>query len=193
MGDRIIVRRHGHALVPVGPHDIEALQELPNGRELAANVVVPRNIKLHRKAFAMLNLTFDYWQPSNLVSSVEQQTVNRLSAFLVRSGLDGEAVKALCSEFMGHLERSRESLEGEKSREAFREFITIEAGYFDIVLTPGGPRKRAKSWRFGSMDDQTFSAMYSAIFAACWRLVLSQHFDSADEAEAAAEQLLQFD
>lgn len=193
MAKRIIVRRQGNALVPVGPSDVDALQALPTDRELAAEVVVPRNVRLHRKAFALAHLAFSYWEPKNLVTNVERHTVGQLGKFLAASGLERDTVRSLCVEFLRHLDRRRQTLEAEKSFDAFREFITIEAGYFDVVLTPSGPRKVAKSWRFASMDDTTFAAFYGALFSACWRLVLAQHFDSETEAEAAAEQLLTFD
>lgn len=193
MAERIIVRRQGNALVPVDQQGIDALHKLPTDREMAADVVVPRNIRLHRKAFALLQLAFSYWEPANFVTTVEKTTVGQLGKFLVARGLERETVRALCVEFLRHLNSRRQTLEAEKSFESFREFITVEAGYFDVVLTPAGPKKVAKSWRFASMDETTFSNFYRALFNACWRLVLSQHFDSEDEAESAAEQLLTFD
>lgn len=193
MAERIIVRRQGNALVPVDKQGIEAVLRLPKDKELAADVVVPRNVRFHRKAFALLQLSFSYWEPKNFVTAVERNTVASLGKFLVSRGLDRDAVRALCEEFLRHLNSRRQTLEAEKSFEAFREFITVEAGYFDVVLTPAGPKKVAKSWRFASMDETAFSNFYRALFNACWRLVLSQHFDSEDEAESAAEQLLTFD
>lgn len=193
MAERIIVRRQGNALVPVDQQGIDALHKLPTDREMAADVVVPRNIRFHRKAFALLQLAFSYWEPANFVTTVEKTTVGQLGKFLVARGLERETVRNLCVEFLRHLNSRRQTLEAEKSFEAFREFMTVEAGYFDVVLTPAGPKKVAKSWRFASMDETTFSNFYRALFSACWRLVLSQHFDSEDEAESAAEQLLTFD
>jgi len=193
MAERIIVRRRGNALVPVDQQGIDALHKLPPDREMAADVVVPRNIRFHRKAFALLQLAFSYWEPKNFVTAVERNTVASLGKFLVSRGLDRDAVRALCGEFLRHLNSRRQTLEAEKSFEAFREFVTVEAGFYDVVQTPAGPRKVAKSWRFSSMDEAEFFELYRAIFSVCWRLVLSQHFDSEDEAEAAAEQLLTFD
>lgn len=193
MAERIIVRRQGNALVPVDQQGIDALHKLPTDREMAADVVVPRNIRFHRKAFALLQLAFSYWEPANFVTTVEKTTVGQLGKFLVARGLERETVRNLCVEFLRHLNSRRQTLEAEKSFEAFREFMTVEAGYFDVVLTPAGPKKVAKSWSFASMDETTFSNFYRALFNACWRLVLSQHFGSEDEAEAAAEQLLSFD
>ena len=77
----------------------------------------------------------------------------------------------------------------EKSREAFREWITIEAGHFHLIHTPDGVRKEAKSISWASMDDTAFEPLYRDVFAACWRLVLSSHFETEADAMAAADQM----
>ncbi|MNR39807.1 hypothetical protein D3C85_1580430 [compost metagenome] len=77
----------------------------------------------------------------------------------------------------------------DKSREAFREWVTIEAGHFHLVQTPDGIRKEAKSIAWASMDEDGFAALYKDVFAACWRLVLGAHFASEEEAMMAADQL----
>ena len=53
----------------------------------------------------------------------------------------------------------------EKSREAFREWITIEAGHFHLIHTPDGVRKEAKSISWASMDDTAFEPLYRDVFA----------------------------
>ena len=77
--------------------------------------------------------------------------------------------------------------------DAFREFITVEAGYFDTVITPAGPRRVAKSWAWKNMAEADFQSLFAAIRRVCWELILSQTFTSIEEADAAAEQLMQFD
>ncbi|HBP1216755.1 TPA: DUF1367 family protein, partial [Pseudomonas aeruginosa] len=43
------------------------------------------------------------------------------------------------------------------------------------------------SW--ASMDDTAFEPLYRDVFAACWRLVLSSHFETEADAMAAADQM----
>lgn len=187
------MQRRGDMLVAIDPQGIDAIRKLPKDKQLGVTVAVPRNIGLHRKAFALTKLTFDYWQPANFVSTVERKTVVSLGAFLVDHGIERETAKDLCTQFLIRLNASRETLEAEKSFDAFRDFVTIDAGYYNVIHTPGGPRKEAKSWSFASMDDVAFGVFYKALFASCWRLVLSQHFESEEDAQAAAEELLGFD
>lgn len=193
MPERIIVMRRGSGLVPVFSEGREALAKLPHNKELSATIVQPRNIKLHRKAFALAQLAFQYWEPESLITKTERDTVVKLGKFLVTHGLHRDTVRSLCAEFVGHLKTARQSVEAEKDFEAFREFITVQAGYYSVVHTPAGPKRVAKSWSFGSMDDTAFSAFYKAMFNACWKLVLSQHFESEEDAEAAMLDLLSFD
>lgn len=191
--ERIIMQRRGDMLVAIDPQGIDAVRKLPKDKQLGVTVAVPRNIGLHRKAFALVKLSFDYWQPTNFISTVERSTVVSLGKFLVEHGIEYATAHGLCSQFLIRLNASRETLEAEKSFDAFRDFVTIDAGYYNVIHTPAGPRKEAKSWSFASMDDVAFGVFYKALFASCWRLVLSQHFESEDDAQHAAEELLSFD
>lgn len=193
MATRLIVVRRDDTLVPVDAASIDALRKMPTNRELGADVVQPRNIQLHRKAFALAQLAFSYWEPESFVSATEKRTVGSLGKFLVDHGLPRDTVRELCVSFLRHLNARRETVEAEKSFEGFREFITVEAGHYSVIMTPSGPRKTAKSWSFASMEEGEFREFYRDLFNACWHLVLAQKFESMEDAEAAAGQLLTFD
>ena len=195
MAETIIVQRRGEMIVGSDAHAKEQIRALPEGVDLGAKVVKPRNLAFHRKVFSMVQLGFQYWQPTTMVTTVERKTVHTLADFLIRKGLDGDAVAALCSEFLMTLDQKREKTEAEKSFEAFREFVTVEAGFFDTIMSPAGPRRVAKSWSFANMSEEEFQAMYKAIFNVLWEMVLNQAFESPEAAEAAAaaaEQLLNY-
>ena len=70
--------------------------------------------------------------------------------------------------------------------------VTIEAGHYHLVQTPEGIRKEAKSIAWANMDEDTFGQLYRDVFAACWRLVLSAHFETEADAQVAADQLGSF-
>ncbi len=56
---------------------------------------------------------------------------------------------------------------GEKNRDQFREDIIILAGFYDrYVRVDGSTRIKAKSMSFGSMDQNTFDDLYSAVIDA---------------------------
>lgn len=193
MAERILMRRFGEVLVPANEEAQDAMGTLPVREDVAVDVVRLRNGALHRKAFAYLQLAHSLWTPRNFLSATETAVVKKLARFLVGHGLDQETVKTLCRQFLGHLNASRKGLEAERSFDAFRDFVTIEAGFYRTVITPAGPRREAKSWAYKNMSEGEFQQLFAAIRDTCWRLVLSQEFKSIEEADAAAEQLLGFD
>jgi hypothetical protein len=50
-------------LAPADAEDVEALQKVKLGQVIHADFKQMRNVKFHRKYFAMLNLAFDNWEP----------------------------------------------------------------------------------------------------------------------------------
>ena len=75
-----------------------------------------------------------------------------------------------------------------KHFESFREWATIQAGFYDEYQMPDGSRRRvAKSISFASMDDSQFNGVYKSVLN-----VLCRKFRSPAEAENASSQLLSF-
>lgn len=193
MAKTLSLHRRGDMLLGADNASLDQLRELPEDKTLRGQIVVPRNEAFHRKVFSMVQLAHQMWEPVTYLSSVERHTVRMLADYLCHHGLDAETVSALCSDFMQRLDDKRaERADFDKSFQAFRDFITVQAGFYDEVITPAGPRKVPKSWAFASMDDDTFQELYRAVFAVCWELVLQQRFESPEAAEAAAEQLLTY-
>lgn len=182
--------RQGKALLPVNDSDAEAIQKLKHGTIYKAEVTAPRNLKRHRRFFALLNLTFDYWQPESMVGEVEKETVNRLQRYLVKHGLSADAVNALCAGFIVDLDNHRAETQASKDMDSFRSWITVEAGFFNIVNSPAGPRKVPKSISFSQCDDVDFNDFYKRVLNVCWNLCLSKIYISQDEL---AEALLRFE
>lgn len=193
MADRLLMRRFGEVLVPANDEAKAAMDTLPVREDVAVDVVRLRNGALHRRAFAYLQLAHQLWNPANFLTATEKAVVKKLGMFLVQRGLDRDAVRSLCGEFLGHLNAARKGLEAERSFDAFRDFVTIEAGFYKTVITPAGPRREAKSWAYKNMTETEFQLLFEAIRDTCWKLVLSQEFASIEDADAAASQLLEFD
>jgi hypothetical protein len=180
-------------LFPANPEALEVIRALPIAQPFAADIIQMRNGGLHRKAFAFLKLAHQLWQPVSFLTKTETDTVRKLGNFLVASGLPQETVGTLTSQFLQHLNDSRAGIELEKDFDTFRDFITVEAGLYEQVITPAGPRRIAKSWAYKNMAQEEFERLYREIKNTCWELVLKQSFASMEQAEVAAEQLLRFD
>lgn len=177
-------------LVPATEADREAVQKWRTGQVIHGKFTKMRNARFHGKFFAMLDLAWEYWEPKGgLVPRQEMRGILGLARYFEklnsRPGQLSGAVQAYIEQL--EAERAERFPVVDKSREAFREWVTIEAGHFHLVQTPDGVRKEAKSISWSSMDDTAFEPLYRDVFAACWRLVLSAHFESEADAMAAAE------
>lgn len=193
MAERVLIKRSGDCLLPANSEALEYVRSMKPNKDYAADIMTMRNEKLHKLAFAYLKLSFDYWEPSSFVTATENRIVDALGKFLCKNGLQVSTVSVLCENFLEALERQRKGLPVEKDFDSFRNFVTIESGFFKTVITPAGPRKEAKSWAYKNMSNEEFQKLYEAIRRTCWDLVLSQTFASPEDAEQAAMNLLSFD
>jgi len=175
--------------------DRELISKLKHGSTLHGDFKKMRNAKLHGKFFAMLDLAWTYWEPvGGLIPRQEMRGIVGLAKFFEeQSGKPGQLSNAVAA-YVAQLESDRALRfpAVEKSREAFREFVTIDAGHFNLVKTPAGIEKRAKSISWSKMDDFAFEALYKDVFNACWRLVLQAHFATEADAMSAAENMSTF-
>lgn len=191
-----LLKMSGGVLAPSTPADAEAIKLMPIGTTILAKGKGRRNLAFHRRFFALLNLTFDYWEPTGgMVSPAEQGILSRFVRYLAQFGA-GNVLNKAKDEFIDQLASSRIERHGpqaEKSFEVMRKWLTVEAGYYTVVMLPdGGMRKEAKSVSFAKMDQAEFSDLYRAVFVVCWRYVLSKQFATEEEAENACAQLMGF-
>lgn len=179
-------------LIPMSDQDKEYVSKIKAGSVICADFRKVRNAAFHRKFFSLLSIAFEYWEPTGgLVPRQELRGIEGLAKYFEElNGKPGQLTNAVLAYIKKlETERAERFPAVDKSREAFREFITIDAGHFDLVMTPDGVKKVAKSISWGKMDDLAFSALYKDVFNACWRLVLSSHFSSEEEAMGAAENI----
>lgn len=187
--------RTAQGLVPATEADREVIQCWKAGQVIHGKFTKMRNARFHGKFFAMLDLAWEYWEPvGGLIPRQEMRGIRGLAKFFeAQNGRPGQLSNAVDAYIAG-LEQARAERfpSVDKSREAFREWVTIEAGHFHLVRTPDGVRKEAKSISWASMDDTQFEPLYRDVFNACWRLVLSAHFDTEGAALDAADQIGSF-
>ncbi|MEU0861295.1 DUF1367 family protein, partial [Streptomyces griseofuscus] len=79
------------------------------------------------------------------------------------------------------------------SFDAYRAWVTVEAGHYDAIQLPDGTlRKHPRSIAFANMDETEFHQLYQAALDVLWRWILHKPFRSHEEAENAAAQLMNF-
>ncbi|WDH25023.1 DUF1367 family protein [Pseudomonas chlororaphis] len=184
--------RTAQGLVPATEADREVTQRWKLGQVVHGKFTKMRNAKFHGKFFSMLDLAWEYWEPTGgLIPRQEMRGIQGLAKFFEdANGKPGQLSGAVAAYIARvEAERAERFPAVDKSREAFRDWITIEAGHFHLVQTPDGIRKERKSISWAHMDDTEFEPLYRDVFNACWRLVLSAHFESEEQALAAADMI----
>ena len=115
-----------------------------------------RNVKFHRKFFALMNHAFDHWEPEH--------------------------------------GRKRLTYRGKpiaKSLNAFREMVTILAGYYEASYDLQGRVKlRAKSIAFDKMPEEEFAQLYEAVLKVLLEQVLQNY--KRDDIERVVAELEKF-
>lgn len=190
MADLALVKT-SHGLQPATEADRELCQKWKVGQVVHGKITKMRNARFHGKFFAMLDLAFEYWEPKGgLIPRQELRGIQGFAEFLAEWA-SPETINNAANAYVQKLEAARAERfpAVDKSRPAFREHVTVEAGHYELVQTPEGIRRRAKSISWANMDDTEFEPLYRDVFNVCWRLVLSSHFATEDDAMAAADMM----
>ncbi|MGF1727048.1 DUF1367 family protein [Photobacterium nomapromontoriensis] len=187
-----LVKAQGGALVPLTDDDKAFIDKKRIGSVLECDFKTVRNPIFHRKYFALLNLGFDYWNPTGgTVSPAERGLLMRFVKMLAQYGGELQTLQDVASGYLDHLSANRANIETEKSFEAYRKWVVAEAGFYDVVILPDGiTRREAKSIRFAKMDDNEFNELYKASFNVLWNNILNGYFESEQEAELAVHRLM---
>ena len=199
MIEAAVIRTPAGTLAAATAADAEILRGLQAGRAYRVKVtqLSDRSYRHHKLFFGgLLPLAYEYWQPTGgLVGKAERETVQWVVRNMARQTGANEAVlQEAAEQFLQTLARLRAEKYGAvlQSMEAFRKWLTVEAGYFDVYETPAGIRKEAKSISFAQMDQEAFDAFYRACFDVAWNMMLSGKFDSEEAALRAAEEMMEF-
>lgn len=182
-------------LVPHTESDKETFSKWKLGEVVVGKFKRVRNPKFHRKFFALLNLAFDYYEPSSgVLTEDEKRIATKIFQTLDNYNSQNGVLLDFGREFLKaeSMERRNQLANIENAFEPFRKDMIVQAGYYDEVRVPSGIQKVAKSISFAKMEEDEFNALYKAVFAACWRFVLSRTFKTESEAQNAVDQLESF-
>lgn len=182
-------------LVPVSDADKEIYNKWKLGRVICGKFTQSRNYKYHKRFFGLLNLAFDYYQPSSgVLTNDEKRIATKIFQALDNASNNNGVMLDWGREFMKAESSLRKSqIENiQKAFEPFRTEMIIESGFYDEVIVPTGVKKVARSISFASMDEHQFHELYKAMFNCLWRFVLSRYFKSEAEAEDAAVNMLSY-
>ena len=193
-----VIRTPAGTLAAATAADAEILRGLKAGRAYRVKVtqLSGRSYRHHKLFFGgLLPLAYEYWQPTGgLVTQGERAMVQRFAQRLEAMHESGGLFLEFAETFVLGVARKRGEKVGAvlQSMEAFRKWLTIEAGYFDVYETPSGIRKEAKSISFAQMNQEEFDAFYRACFDVAWNMMLSAKFENQEAALRAAEEMMEF-
>ena len=192
-----IVKTTEGTFIPATAYDAELLGGLKAGKPYKVEVkqMSDRSYRHHKLFFGgLLPLAYHYWTPTGgMVTQGERLMVERFAQRLEALHDSGGLFIEFAGEFVQMVAQKR----GEKigavlqSMEAFRKWLTIEAGYFDVYETPTGIRKEAKSISFASMEQEEFNAFYKNCFQVAWNMMLSGKFADEEAALQAAQEMME--
>ena len=192
-----LIKQSSGILIPATPETSDILQsKIKLGAVLVAEFRQVRNPAFHRRFFALLNLGFEYWEPTGgAISSNERKLVTGYAKFLASFGGSETALLDAAEQYLEQVgsRRITNGISLCKSFDAYLAWVIVEAGHYDAIQLPDGTlRKHPRSIAFANMDETEFQQLYKAALDVLWRWVLSRSFKDQREAENAAAQLMSF-
>ncbi len=191
-----LIKQSSGILIPATPETSDFLQsKCKLGAVLVAEFRQVRNPAYHRRFFALLNLGFEYWEPTGgAISSNERRLVTGYAKYLASYGGNEGVLLDAADQYLERIADKRAgSISACKSFDAYRAWVIVEAGHYDAIQLPDGTlKKHPRSIAFASMDETEFQQLYKAALDVLWRWILSRAFRDQREAESAAAQLMSF-
>lgn len=191
-----LIKQSSGILIPATAETSDILQsKIRLGAVPEADFRQLRNPAFHRRFFALLNLGFEYWEPTGgAISSNERKLVTGYAKFLASFGGSETTLMDAAEQYLDRIaDRRAGSISLCKSYDAYRSWVIVEAGHYDAIQLPDGTlRRHPRSISFASMDEIEFQQLYRAALDVLWRWILSRAFRSQDEAQNAAAQLMSF-
>lgn len=191
-----LIKQSSGILIPATPETSDFLHsKCKLGAVLEAEFRQLRNPAFHRRFFALLNLGFEYWEPTGgAISSNERKLVTGYARYLASFGGSEASLMDAAEQYLDRIADKRSgSISICKSFDAYRAWVIVEAGHYDAIQLPDGTlRKHPRSISFANMDETEFQQLYRAALDVLWRWILSRAFRDQREAENAAAQLMNF-
>lgn len=139
-----LIKQSQGILIPATPETSDFLQsKCKLGSVLEADYKLVRNPAFHRRYFALLNLGFDYWEPTGgAISSNERKLVYGYASFLAAYGGNESALLDAAEQYLDRVAEKRAgSISICKSFDAYRAWVIVEAGHYDAIQLPDGTLK----------------------------------------------------
>lgn len=196
MAQHSFIKMSNDTLVPANPAARDFLHsKIKCGDVLYADFKKARNPRFHRKYFALLNLGYEYWEPTGgTISPEERELFRGYVKFLAHYTDNDDALQSAADVYLNEIAQKRaRNISAAKSFDAFRYWVVEQSGHYETFEMPDGSLRRvAKSISFAKMDDLAFGELYKSTLDVLWNFILFRKFPTQEAAENAAAQLLDF-
>lgn len=131
-----LIKHSSGILIPATPDTSDYLHsKIKLGAVLVADFKRVRNPAFHRRFFALLNLGFEYWEPTGgAISSNERKLVTGYARYLAAFGGSESSLLDAAEQYLDRVASKRitsGSISACKSFDAYRAWVTVEAGHYD--------------------------------------------------------------
>jgi hypothetical protein len=143
----------------------------------------------------LLNLGFDYWQPSGgAISPADKKLVRGYVQLVAHYAGHEDTLQELADQYLrDEAEKRAGNISAVKSFEGVPFLGNYQAGFYTEYQMPDGTtRKEPKSISFAKMDDIEFSQLYKSVLDVLWNFILYRTFPTQQAAENAASQLFSY-
>lgn len=140
-----LIKHSSGILIPATPETSDLLQsKIKLGSVLVAEFRQVRNPAFHRRFFALLNLGFEYWEPTGgAISSNERKLVTGYAKFLASFAGSEAALTDAAEQYLDRIADKRAgSISICKSYDAYRAWVIIESGHYDAIQLPDGTLRK---------------------------------------------------
>lgn len=185
----------GGILVPATPDAEDFVKNTKLGTIVTGEFKRVRNALFHRKFFSLLNLGFEYWEPKGgAISPFELKFLRGYVSQLISYVGNEGVLHEIADDYLALVAGKRAAnLSTAKSFHAFRRWVTVESGHYDLFELPDGSTLREpRSISFAKMDELEFNDLYKSVLNVLWTFILSKSFSHSSEVENAASQLMSY-
>ncbi len=139
-----LIKQTQGILIPATQETSDFLQsKCKLGAVLEADFKLVRNPAFHRRYFALLNLGFEYWEPTGgAISSNERRLITGYAKYLAAYGGSESALLDAAGQYLDRIAEKRSGyISICKSFDAYRAWVIVEAGHYDAIQLPDGTLK----------------------------------------------------
>ncbi len=181
--------------------DREMFLGLRTGTPVEIKAKPDRNVRHHRKYFAMMKIGLEYWKPDDdIITGPERWIAQNVAKEFANMSQNkdfyedfGKDIANKVIHDVTEMRKKKLNLDALHSIDLYRKKIMIDAGFFDyILLADGRALREPHSIAFDDMSQDKFNEIYRGCFNQIWQQTLVQVFESEQDAQRAIDEMQQF-